>query len=116
MIIALKFKDGSIANLTYSALGDKSYSRESLEIFFDGKIISSQDFRKSQLHENSKTISFKTVNQEMGYTEELCHFVNCISGKEKQIVKLEEMFATMETIFAIEKSLATANAISINKS
>ena len=82
LVISLKFKDGSIANLTYSALGDKAYSREILEIFFDGKIISSQDFRKSELHENGKTKVFKTNNQEMGYTEELKHFVNCLSVEE----------------------------------
>jgi len=49
----------------------------------------------------------------MGYTEELKHFVNCISGEEKQLVSLEEIFATMSTIFAIEDSLATANAVNI---
>ena len=116
IVISLKFKDGSIGNLTYSALGDKACSREILEIFFDGKIISSQDFRRSELHENGKTMVFKTSNQEMGYTEELKHFVKCISGEEKQLVRLEEVFATMETIFAIETSLATANAVNIQQS
>ena len=47
----------------------------------------------------------------MGYTEELQHFVNCIAGNETMLVSQDEMFATMKTIFAIEKSLATANAV-----
>ena len=65
---------------------------------------------------------FKTRGQKMGYTEELQHFVNCVSGKETlstpevPVVSPEEMFATMKTIFAIEKSLATANAVSLEKS
>ena len=113
LVVALKFKDGSIANLTYSALGDKAYSRESIEIFFDSKIISLHDFRRSELHENGKTIVYKTSSQEMGYSEELDHFKNCLSGKENQIVSMEEIFATMKTIFAIENSLATANAVNI---
>ena len=52
----------------------------------------------------------------MGYVEELKHFTNCVAGKETLLVSPEEMFATMKTIFAIEQSLATANAVSLDKS
>ena len=122
VVIALKFADGSVGSLTYSGTGDKAYSREALEIFFDGKTIVSRDFRVSELHGTGKTVVFKTRGQEMGYTEELQHFVNCVSGKETlstpevTVVSPDEMFATMKTIFAIEKSLATANAVSLEKS
>ena len=51
----------------------------------------------------------------MGFTEELKHFTNCVAGKETLLVSPEKMFATMEIIFAIERSLATANAVSLNK-
>ena len=115
VVIVMKFLDGSIGNLTYSASGDKSYSREALEIFFDGKTIFSQDFRTTKLHRNGKTIVFKTWGQEMGYTEELKHFSNCVAGKETMIVSPEEMFATMETVFAIESSLSSGKSQFINK-
>ena len=113
VVIALKFADGSVGSLTYSGSGDKAYSREVLKIFFDGKTIVSRDFRNSELHGTGKTIVFKTRGQEMGYTEELRHFVNCVAGKETLLVSPNEMFATMKTIFAIEKSLATASSVSI---
>ena len=115
VVIALKFADGSVGSLTYSGTGDKAYSREALEIFFDGKTIYSRDFRVSELHGTGKTVAFKTRRQEIGYTEELQHFVNCVSGKETLLVSPDEMFGTMKTIFAIEKSLATANAVSLEK-
>ena len=115
IVIAMKFADGSVGNLTYTATGNKAFSREALEIFFDGKTISSHDFSISKLHRISKTEVFKTRGQEMGYNEELKHFTNCVAGKESLIVSPEEMFATMEVIFAIEKSLATSNAVSLEK-
>ena len=115
VVITLKFIDGSVGSLTYSGTGYKAYSRETLEIFFDGKTISSRDFRVSELHGTGKTKVFKTRGQEMGYAEELKHFVNCVSGKETLLVNPDEMFGTMKTIFAIEKSLATANAVSLEK-
>ena len=116
IVIAMKFADGSIGNLTYSASGDKAYSREELEIFFDGKTIFLQDFHRIELHGTGKTVVFKTRGQEMGYVEELKHFTNCVAGKETLLVSPEEMFATMKTIFSIEQSLATANAVSLEKS
>ena len=116
IVIAMKFADGSVGNLTYSASGDKAYSREALEIFFDGKTIASQDFSVSKLHGTGKTVVFKTRGQEMGYVEELKHFTNCVAGKETLVVGPEKIFTTMETIFAIERSLATANVVSLEKS
>ena len=101
IVIAMKFADGSVGNLTYSASGDKAYSREALEIFFDGKTIASQDFSVSKLHGTGKTVVFKTRGQEMGYVEELKHFTNCVAGKETLVVGPEKIFTTMETIFAI---------------
>jgi len=116
VVISLKFADGSVGSLTYSGTGDKAYSRETLEIFFDGKTIVSRDFCNSELHGTDKTVAFKTRGQEMGYTEELQHFVNCVSEKETLLTSPNEMFATMKTIFAIEKSLATANVVNLEKS
>ena len=113
IVVTLKFADGSIGDLIYSASGDKAYSREAFEIFFDGKTIFSQDFQTSELHGTGRKIVFKTRGQEMGYLEELKHFTNCITGKEKLAINPQEIFMTMETIFAIESSLATAQAVSL---
>ena len=111
--ITFKMKDGSVGALIYSASGDKSYSRESFEIFFDGKTIVSKDFRMSELFQNGKSQTFKTRGQEMGYTEELDQFINCIQGNHLPVVTTEQMFYTMECIFAIENALATAQVVTL---
>jgi len=114
VVMSFKLADGSVAGLIYSASGDKAYSRESTEIFFDGKTIVSKDFRVSELHKAGKTQSFKTKGQEMGYAQELKSFVECASGKASSDVKITEIFATMEVIFAIERSLATGQTVALN--
>ena len=48
--VTLKFEEGSVANLTYAASGDKAYSREKIEIFFEGNTVVSEDFRISKKH------------------------------------------------------------------
>lgn len=114
--IALTFKceDGSVGSMIYSASGDKAYSREMTEIFFDGKTIVSKDFRVSELHRGGRAESFKTSGQEMGYAEELKAFIDCVSGNAKPDITLSEMFATMDVIFAIEQALATAQTVPIH--
>ena len=109
--VSFKLSDGSVGTLIYSASGDKAYSREALEIFFDGKTIASRDFRVSEFHHGGKTDTFKTRSQEMGYVEELRHFVDCVAGRAAPAVSIGETFATMSVIFAIERALATAQVV-----
>jgi predicted dehydrogenase len=111
--ISFKLSDGSVGAMIYSASGDKAYSREMTEIFFDGKTIVSKDFRISEFHKGGKTETFKTSGQEMGYTQELKHFVSCVAGNEASAVSLSEAFETMDVIFAIERALATATVITL---
>jgi polar amino acid transport system substrate-binding protein len=115
--IALSFKmvDGSVGSLIYSAAGDKAYSREALEIFFDGKTIVSRDFRETQLHQNGQVETFRTRSQEIGYVQELENFVSIASGKLAEIETFEQVIGTMEVIFAIERSLATATTVSLDE-
>lgn len=107
-VLSFKLADGSVGTLLYSASGDKAYSREMTEIFFDGKTIVSKDFRTSELHQGGKATTFKTRSQEMGYTQELKSFIACAKGETATVINLEQNFATMDVIFAIERALATA--------
>lgn len=111
--ISVNFKlgDGSVGSLVYSASGDKAYSRERTEIFFDGKTIVSNDFRQSELHQGGKTECFKTSGQEMGYQEELKAFLACSLGKAAPAMSLPAIFSTMDVIFGIERSLALGQPV-----
>jgi len=110
--VSLKFQDGSIATLIYTALGYKGYSRERTEIFFDGKTICSTDFKKTELHAQKNKV-FKTSGQEMGYKEELHDFFHCLRNETLTAVSFEDMVLTIRIIFAIEKSLAEGQPIAL---
>ena len=114
--VTMKFKEGSVANLTYAASGDKSYSREELEVFFEGNTLVLEDFRISKRYSGGKTETFKTKGQQMGYREELNHFALCVKGQNSISVSLNEAFETMRTVFAIENSLALGQAINLSSS
>ena len=42
---SMTFEDGSVATLTYTALGAKDYAKERMEIFVDGKVIALDDYK-----------------------------------------------------------------------
>lgn len=113
--VALSFKlaDGSVGSMIYSASGDKAYSRETTEIFFDGKTVVSKDFRVSELHQEGKIETFKTSGQEMGYQQELKAFVDSATGKAEVMPSVAALFATMDVIFGIERSLATGQTVTL---
>ena len=113
VVVTLKFEDGSLAALIYSASGDTAYSRESLELFWEGKTIRSQDFRTSEFYTDGKKQKFKTGSQELGHSAELQHFVDCLRGEAEPSVSPQEMFVTMQVIFAIEQALATATPVDL---
>ena len=111
--LSFKLADGSVGTLVYSASGDKAYSREMLELFFDGQTIVSRDFRVSELHKNGKQTTFKTRSQEMGYAQELEHFIACTQGAQIPALSLHDQFATMDVIFGIERALATSTVVTL---
>jgi len=50
----LRFSDGSIGTITYTANGDKSFSKERLEVFAQGRIAVLDDFRELQMIRDGK--------------------------------------------------------------
>jgi len=113
IVITLKFTDGSIGNITYSAAGDKAFSRERIEIFCEGSSIVSTDFKQTVCYGSGRKKVFKTYNQEMGYRDELQYFADVISGRSSVTVQPRVFFFSTQTVFSINKSLQQNTPISI---
>lgn len=105
LVISLKFKDGSVGSIIYTGSGDKSFSRERIEVFSEGKTAVLEDYRKLILQKNGKVKKIKLGNQDMGYQKELEYLFSAIQGKSPILLKPEEIFLSTETIFKINQSL-----------
>jgi predicted dehydrogenase/threonine dehydrogenase-like Zn-dependent dehydrogenase len=91
---SLSFDDGSVATLTYTALGSKDYQKEHLEIFFDGKVIALEDY-KSVTMTGGKGRAVRTRLPEKGQKAELEAFGRAIqSGGPWPIPLWEQAQAT----------------------
>jgi len=101
VVVTLKYKEGSICTLTYTALGDKSYPKESLEIYFDSKIITMNDYR------NLKGYGIKMANinsklSDKGHYEELIAFSQAIKDGTKYPIPLWQIEQATKISFAVE--------------
>jgi len=113
VVITMKFADGSVGDITYAASGDKAFSREQVELFCEGMTIVSTDFKQTLIYRDGKKQSFKTMSQEMGYREELHHFVDVIRGKVAAQISPEEIFYSTQAVFDINHSLEKGTAINV---
>lgn len=105
LVTVLKLDDGSVASLSYSASGDRAYSRELIEIHTDGNSIIVDDFRTTKIFSRLGRKQYKTPNQQMGYEEELKHFVQMCLGNDSPMLTFEEIYNSTLATFKIEESL-----------
>jgi predicted dehydrogenase/threonine dehydrogenase-like Zn-dependent dehydrogenase len=69
-VATLKYADGSVCTLTYTALGDKSYPKEQMEVFADGKVLVMNDYKSVTVH-GGKHKGWSSAAMQKGQLEEL---------------------------------------------
>jgi predicted dehydrogenase/threonine dehydrogenase-like Zn-dependent dehydrogenase len=113
-VATMSFADGSVATLTYTALGSKEYPKEQLQSFADGKVLLLDDYRSLQVTgARDAGMSGKTVDK--GHVSELERFADVIlTGGEWPIPLWQQIQAT-EIALRVEEQirpdrLATAAA------
>lgn len=73
-VATMGFADGSLATLVYTALGTNKHPKEQMELFFDGKVLSLNDYMHLEPR-GFRAASFTTRHPEKGHREELAAFV-----------------------------------------
>jgi len=105
-VATMRFEDGSVASLTYTALGSKEFPKESLEIFVDGKVIEMKDYRRLTVH-GAKIHGLETKNPEKGHREELEVFSRVVREGGEWPIPLWQQIQATEIALAVERRLVT---------
>lgn len=69
-VATMKYADGSVCSLTYTAMGDKSYPKERMELFVDGKVIVMDDYKSVTVH-GGRYKGWSSTSAQKGQFEEL---------------------------------------------
>ncbi|MBE9913891.1 Gfo/Idh/MocA family oxidoreductase [Paenibacillus donghaensis] len=103
-VATMEFGDGSVATVTYTALGSKSYPKEQMDIYVDGKNIFLDDYRRL-LIAGSSTKGLDTKIASKGQRETLERFGEAVQGRMGWPIPLWQQIQATEIALEVERSL-----------
>jgi polar amino acid transport system substrate-binding protein len=105
LAIILKFRNGSIGNIIYTANGDMALPKERLEIFGGNKAGILNDFKNAELYSGNKVKTFKLEGK--GHREEINEFFTALSKGTVMPIDFASLYLTNKATFKILDSLYT---------
>ena len=103
-VATISFEDGSVATLTYTALGAKEYPKEQLEVFVDGKVLVLDDYKRLAIV-GTKVKGIESKVADKGHKEELEAFGSAIQKGGEWPIPLWQQVQATEISFEVEKEL-----------
>jgi len=104
VVITIKYKEGSVCSLTYVSLGNGCYPKEFCQIYFDGKIIIINDYKRLESY-GVKLKEMKSLESSKGQYEELIEFAKYLKGKIRPPIPLWQLIQATEVSFEVEEAL-----------
>jgi len=112
--ITVEFVNGSLGTIIYLANGDKSFSKERIEIFKGGMVGMLDDFRRLELIKNGRRKSRRSIlRQDKGHREEWLRFSQAVIQAKPSPIFFNEVAAVSRTTFAILKSIKETIPVTI---
>jgi|TARA_Y100000310_G_scaffold67921_1_gene63294 predicted dehydrogenase/threonine dehydrogenase-like Zn-dependent dehydrogenase len=109
----IKFKDGSIGNLTYTSLGSTKYPKEICHIFCDQSIFYLNNYNSLDIL-GPIDDTFKTDSGNKGHFKEIELFINAVKGKIDWPIPLWQQIQATEIALKAEdliNGLTTSNHV-----
>src|ERR1700688_611445 len=114
VVCSLRFAGGTQATISYLANGDKSYSKERIEVFGGGNVAVLEDFRRLELVRNGKKSVFRSpLGQDKGHRGEFEAFVAAIQTGTESPIPFPEIVSTMLATFALEGSRCLGRPVAV---
>lgn len=100
------FADGSVVSLTYTAMGTKSYPKERMEVFADGRVVALDDYTCVDVHGTKKASVWSSKTVQKGQLQELEALADCILRGKPWPIPLEQQLAATRIAFEVERQIA----------
>jgi len=98
------FEDGSVATLTYTALGTSEFPKETMDIFVDGTVASLDDYRRMAIA-GLRQKPFATRAPDKGQREELFAFARAVKGESEWPIPLWQQLQATRISFEVDRLL-----------
>jgi predicted dehydrogenase/threonine dehydrogenase-like Zn-dependent dehydrogenase len=110
-VATVKYADGSVCSLIYTALGAKDYPKERLEVFSDGKVIVLDDYRSVEVR-GVRDKGWTSGVMQKGQLEELKAVADTLLRGRPWPVSLGEQIQATRIAFEVERQLGGDGAAS----
>jgi predicted dehydrogenase len=103
-VATIRFADGSVASLTYTALGSDQHPKEQLDIYVDGTVLVMEDYRRLQVAgAPARDYSIRTPDK--GHRAELKSFARAVHGGGEWPIPLWEQIQATEVALRVEEQI-----------
>lgn len=109
--LSLQYQNGSLGVINYFANGHASYAKERIEIYYQGKTIIIDNFRKAFFH-GFMTSSLKS-RQDKGHKAQFRLFLERLRNGGEALISWEEIANTSQASLAAIESLKQGKRISL---
>jgi polar amino acid transport system substrate-binding protein len=112
LTVNLRFANGSVANISYFSNGNKNLDKEYLEVFGNGMVAKSDDFKTLSIF--GKSESRNSSLQDKGHKKEVAAFLKAISAGEPSPIPFDQIYlSTLATFKVIESISQKGKEISV---
>jgi predicted dehydrogenase/threonine dehydrogenase-like Zn-dependent dehydrogenase len=113
-VLTFTFPDGSLGTVTYLANGDKSFSKERVEVFCSGRVAVLDDFRSLTMVEKGKRQVLRSrLRQDKGHQAEWEAFTAALRSGGPAPISYDHLFGVTQATFAAVQALRSQTSISI---
>jgi predicted dehydrogenase/threonine dehydrogenase-like Zn-dependent dehydrogenase len=110
--VAIRFRDGSLCTLVYTALGDPAYSKERIECYAEGTVATIDNFRMLEIVANgSVRRQSSRLKQDKGHHGELDAFVAAVVENTGAPLPEPEIVETSLATIAVVESLRIGSVV-----
>lgn len=115
LIVSLRLVNGSEGTISYLANGDRSFSKERLEVFGGGSAAVLDDFRHLDLVRNGRKESMHSRwSQDKGHRAEWAAFAESVANGSDLPISFEEIVASILATIRVDDSAATGQSHTLN--
>ena len=107
VLIQLSFPDGSLGTVSYLSNGDKTASKERVEVFSGGRVAVLDDFRSLEtFYRNSRKLQKSRLRQDKGHAAEWDAFAAAILAGGPPPIPYDQLFGVMDATFDVLDALS----------
>jgi predicted dehydrogenase len=115
VVVSLRFANGSQGTIDYLANGDKSFSKERVEVFGGGAVALLEDFRRLELIRHGKTQTVRARwRQDKGHRGECEALAAAIREGQTAPIPFDQIIGATLATLRIRDSLAFGHSMSVD--